>query len=162
MYVGFDHINIFRFDKNCLEEVYGFLRKAGRERFEAVGLFAGTIENDEAFLSKGVIPLQKSYKLDMGLMYVVDGAELHRINVSLHKAGLKLIAQIHTHPMEAYHSDTDDEYPIMSTVGGLSIVVPNFASGPMSFQDWAFYRLRAQGVWDELSSDQVTKLIQLS
>lgn len=40
---------------------------------------------------------------------------------------LKVVAQIHTHPGRAYHSDVDAEWAIVRHVGALSLVLPRFA-----------------------------------
>jgi len=37
--------------------------------------------------------------------------------------------QVHTHPHEAFHSRVDDEYPIIHSIGFLSLVIPDFALG---------------------------------
>jgi hypothetical protein len=34
--------------------------------------------------------------------------------------------QVHAHPGEAFHSGTDDAFPVVTTEGGLSIVAPSF------------------------------------
>jgi hypothetical protein len=56
--------------------------------------------------------------------------------------------QIHSHPTSAYHSDTDDHFPLVTLVGALSIVIPDFAlHAPDDKDDWALYRLRGYGEW---------------
>jgi hypothetical protein len=158
---GLTALNKFQFPRSVLEKAYTFLQEAGKERFEAVALFAGTVEGTNAYVKEAVLPLQKSYKLSSGLMYSVEGDELHRINVWLYQNKLKLIAQIHSHPQEAYHSETDDAYPIMSTEGGLSIVVPNFARSKMDYLTWAYYRLKPQMDWVELTDNDIHNLIEI-
>jgi len=86
-------------------------------------------------------------------MVVVDGPELHRINVWLYEHEMTLIAQIHSHPTDAYHSETDDAIPIITTPGGLSLVVPDFARGPADLTTYAIFRLSESGDWKELASD---------
>jgi hypothetical protein len=156
---GFLEIEQFGFKAEVINKAYEFLAHAGKERFEAVALFAGTVSGATALVTEAILPLQKSYKLESGLMYHVEGEELHRINVWLYKNKLKLLGQIHSHPTEAYHSETDDEYPIISTVGGLSIVVPNFARGKMKHDEWAYYRLSQEGQWVEVNFESLIKII---
>ena len=91
-------------------------------------------------------------------MYAVEGEELHRINVWLYENKMKLIAQIHSHPSEAYHSEADDRFPIVDTYGGVSIVVPDFATGIITLNDWAIYRLSLNKTWDKLTNRQVNSL----
>jgi hypothetical protein len=158
---GFLDIQRFEFDYSSVKEAYSFLNKAGKKSFEAVALFAGRIDGDVAIIDNVIFPLQESLKTRYGLLYTVDGEELHRINLWLYKNNLKLIAQIHSHPTEAYHSDTDDEYPIISTLGGLSIVVPYFARYPPNYEDWSYFRLDDHITWKELNTSEIEKLIKI-
>lgn len=156
---GFLDIVKFEFKKEQLEKAYAFLGHAGEDRFEAVALFAGDVDGNIATIREVILPEQKSYKLESGLMYVVDGDELHRINVWLYKNRLRLIAQIHSHPEEAYHSETDDEFPIISTVGGLSIVIPFFARQKIDYDEWAYYRLGADLIWNEFNHKDLINVV---
>lgn len=45
----------------------------------------------------------------------------------LKKKKLAVLAQIHTHPREAFHSLADDKLATVAHVGGLSFVLPDFA-----------------------------------
>lgn len=158
---GFLNIKNFEFQQKCINDAYSFLRKVGDKSYEAVALFAGKVENDIAYISEVICPLQESSKSKFGLMYTVDGKELHRINMWLYENRLKLIAQIHTHPTEAYHSETDDDFPIITTLGGLSIVVPYFAQDKLNHLGWAYYRLISETYWVELNQSEVEQLIKI-
>ena len=54
--------------------------------------------------------------------------------------------QLHTHPHEAFHSATDDHWALIHTLGFLSLVIPNYAIGPVSLED-AFLTERAVHGW---------------
>ena len=56
-------------------------------------------------------------------------------------------AQVHTHPEEAFHSASDDRWPIVSQAGFLSIVIPYFGSQHISFDDSWIGRLMPDGTW---------------
>jgi hypothetical protein len=92
----------------------------------------------------------------------VDSAELHRINVWLYENSLTLVAQLHSHPEEAYHSDTDDAFPIVTVVGGLSLVIPGFAREPFSLSRCAIYRLMPGAGWVELAAREAASLITIT
>jgi hypothetical protein len=49
----------------------------------------------------------------------------------------KVVAQIHIHPGEAFHSEADAEWAIVRHVGALSLVLPHFAehTTPSRFLD---------------------------
>jgi hypothetical protein len=67
--------------------------------------------------------------------------------------------QVHSHPTEAYHSETDDTYPIVTVRGGLSLVVPDFGRAGLLGDGVACYRLGFSG-WDELSFEEAKRIIQ--
>lgn len=158
---GFLDIKCFEFQNECLSEAYSFLKKAGNKYYEAVALFAGKVDGSNAIISEVICPLQECSRSEYGLMYTVDGKELHRINLWLYENKLKLIAQIHSHPNEAFHSETDDEFPIAATLGCLSIVVPFFAQNPLNHFEWAYFRLFSEAFWEELNQTEIKKIIKI-
>lgn len=158
---GFLHINKVIMPLDCIKKAYEHMRRAGQVYVEGVALFAGKEQGSIFTITETIIPEQEALRLEEGLLYLVDGDELHRINVWLYEHGLSIMVQIHSHPRDAYHSATDDTYPIVATVGGLSIVVPDFARGPIEIDTWAVYRLMPNGDWIDLSVSGVPNLIEL-
>lgn len=160
--IGLSLINKVNLPLQCVMEVYKHLRYMGREHLEGVALLVGR-SNDAVFdIMATIIPAQNSYQLESGLLYSVPGEELFRINKLLYENQLTLIAQVHSHPGAAYHSDTDDAYPIVTVQGGLSIVVPNFGYDAFDLDDWAVYRLSDRNEWKVLGEDEVRELIKVS
>lgn len=158
---GYQEIYRIIIPPKCIQKAYELMRYAGEKRVEGVALFAG-FEKDNVFcITQTIIPKQTAYSLEFGLLYAVDADELHRINVWLYENKLSIIAQIHSHPNEAYHSDTDDAYPIVATKGGISIVVPRFAVDSVDIKNWAVYRLSSENDWIELSYSETEKIIQI-
>jgi len=158
---GFQEISKIIIPSECIKKAYELMRCAGENRVEGVALFAGYEKDSEFYISQTIIPKQTVYRLELGLLYAVDADELHRINVWLYKNNLCIIAQIHSHPNEAYHSETDNAYPIVATKGGISIVVPRFAKDPIDIKNWAVYRLSSENCWAELSQSETKKIIQI-
>ena len=105
-------------------------------------------------------PKQTAYRLDSGLCVRVEADELHRLNVWLYENTERLAIQVHTHPTEAFHSDTDDAYPIVTTLGGLSLVVADFARHGVQGPGTALYRLSSTG-WKELSAADAGRVLQM-
>ena len=91
-------------------------------------------------------PKQTAYRLASGLCVRVEADELHRLNVWLYENAERLAIQVHSHPTEAFHSDTDDNYPIVTTLGGLSLVVPDFARYGVRGPETALYRFVERGM----------------
>ncbi len=161
--INFQKIKKVKFPQHCVIKAYDHLRLAGRKRLEGVVLFAGRLEEQDSEIfcvEETIVPKQLSMSLEEGLLYAVDGEELHRINVHLHEHKMMLIAQLHSHPGSAYHSQTDDNYAIITKTGGLSIVVPNFGMDDIDTSLWAVYRLDKND-WVELSTKDAAQLIEL-
>lgn len=145
----------------CLEQAYYHMSKVGELGLEGVALFVGQEKGEQFRITRTLIPRQKAYSLEEGLLYAIDSDELYRLNVFLYEQNLTLIAQIHSHPGKAYHSETDDAFPIVTTVGGLSIVVPDFATGPSSAEDFEVFRLSEDATWLHLSPIEKKQLIHI-
>jgi len=138
---GFLNLDTIHIHHEQWLEALNFLRLAGKHHVEGLALFAANIFDNCCSIQKVIIPKQTAYLLENGLMYAVDGEEILRINHWLREKDLRLIAQIHSHPTLAYHSEMDDRYPIVDIMGGISIVVPYFANKNYKIQDCAVYRL---------------------
>jgi len=146
-------VRVFRIPRSVLHETLAVLQEAGSEGHEAFVLWGGTVSQDETVVTVSTViaPEQTAHKTSSGLLVTVDGAALFKVNQTLYQRGELLVGQVHSHPTEAYHSDTDDHYPLVTLLGSLSVVVPDFASqAPKDMAHWAWYRLVGTGLWAEL------------
>jgi len=136
-----------------------FLREVGQRGEEGFVLWCGRKETVDRFrFTVAYIPEQRAYKTEHGLLVVVEGEALFQVNKQLYERGEILGGQVHTHPTLAYHSDTDDHYPLVTLIGALSLVIPNFArEAPDNKTSWAYYRLRDYGRWAPL--DEQTEVV---
>jgi hypothetical protein len=152
-------IEVFRARVRAVRETEAALAAAGSRGCEAFVLWSGTVSQHIFNVHTIHVPKQVAYKSEEGVCVRVDGDELHRLNRWLYDSGETLAVQIHTHPTDAYHSDTDDAFPIVTLLGGLSIVVPDFAAQGMETRGVAAYRLGVEG-WRELSRRRTRKLLE--
>jgi hypothetical protein len=129
---------------------YEFMRAAGKARLEGMVLWVGRQQGYVFSVTDLIVPEQRGLSTPDGVCAIVDAPELQRLNMHLYRNSLELVAQVHTHPGRAYHSDTDDRYAIANTVGCFSLVVPNFAKRDYALHDCAVYRLNARGEWIEV------------
>lgn len=136
------------------------LQKYGRQGCEGLVLWVGHVQERTATITRAIVPSQNPIKEESGVGYFVTGETLFLLNRTLADSGFKLIAQVHSHPAGAYHSQADDRYSIVTAEGGLSFVVPNFGNAPADPSLWAVYRL-VDGRWCELTSDQVRSIITI-
>ncbi|MDE2933830.1 MAG: hypothetical protein OXS47_08175 [Chloroflexota bacterium] len=144
---------------DAIRETEEAIRSAGLDGYELFVLWSGTRDGDTFLVGEVHIPRQTSYQLDGGLCVRVDGSELHRLNVWLYEAQQVIGVQVHSHPAEAYHSETDDAYPIATLDGSLSIVLPFFGRDGFNSGGIAVYRLGQDG-WSELA-DPLCELMEV-
>jgi JAB domain-containing protein similar to deubiquitination enzymes len=158
---GFAHVRKVIVPSAVTTKTQQFLRTVGRRGNEGLVLWCGSADGDVFQVTNILIPRQRGVRTSDGVCAIVDADELYRINVELYESGLRIIAQIHSHPTHAFHSDTDDEYAIANTVGALSLVVPDFAARDFALHDCAIYRLGASAAWEELPLRDAEALIEI-
>ena len=144
----------FAVSERLVEHTSRALRKAGTEGYELFVLWTG-VPNGEVFdVRTSHVPRQTSHKTKHGLLVRVEGQALHDLNMWMYEHGETLGAQIHAHPDGAYHSSTDDKHPIVTCLGGLSLVAADFARAGILAPSSAAYRLSASG-WNRVSLDVI-------
>ena len=136
------------------------LQEAGLDGNERFILWSGIVRDDRLLVRRLHSPKQTAYRLSGGLCVRVEGEELHRLNIWLYENDERLAVQVHSHPTEAFHSDTDDAYPMVTTLGGLSLVVPDFARQGVRGPETALYRLSSKG-WSGLTPAQAAGVLRM-
>jgi hypothetical protein len=156
--MSLDHVGRLLVPVEALKRTENSLRAAGREGFELFVLWSGTPEGDAFCVKTPHVPRQTAYRSRRGLLVRIEGDALHELNRWLYEHGETLGAQVHAHPSDAYHSETDDSYPIVTVLGGFSIVAADFARRGLLCEDTAVYRLTPNG-W--LPTDPAMQLIEV-
>lgn len=128
-----------------LADTEASLRAAGREGHELFVLWTGHVGGTVFEVANAHVPQQVAYRSEHGCGVRVDGVELHRLNEWLYDNGQVLGVQIHSHPEDAFHSVTDDTYPIVTAEGGISIVAADFGHDGLLASSTATYRLTREG-----------------
>lgn len=154
----------FRLPVPLLDETLAVLAAAGRAGHEAFVVLGGRLAADgtRVDISSTIVPEQTAHRTLDGLLVTVEGSALFRINRELYERGELLTAQVHSHPTDAFHSSTDDHNPLVTLIGSLSLVVPDFAvAGRRGIRDWAWYRLVGEGQWAQLNRRDRVELVHV-
>lgn len=148
-------VRTFMIPLSLIDETVRFLRRIGDEGMEGFVLWTGQSDGNARFQFRScIIPEQRALVTESGLLVTVDGKSLFEVNKTAHAAGEVIAAQVHSHPTSAYHSSMDDAFPLVTLLGGLSIVIPDFArNAPADIKRWAWYRLSREAQWEPASTN---------
>lgn len=109
---------------DALETARAFFEQQGAYGFEGTAMLAGT---EAVGITRCVIPDQRPYRTRLGVAVEVTDKGKLQLAAAL-ALDERWLARIHSHPDEAFHSQTDDTNPALTANGSLSIVVPSSAS----------------------------------
>jgi proteasome lid subunit RPN8/RPN11 len=135
---------VLRLRRAVLEETFSHLRSCGVGRRECVAYWLGP-RAAEGEATEVVHPRHTA----TATAYDVDGAWLNELWLRLARDELDLRAQVHTHPGSAFHSSRDDDMAAIQIAGFRSLVIPNFALGPVSLDGAHLERRDADGEWQQ-------------
>jgi hypothetical protein len=142
-----------------LARTCALMRAHGECGDEALVLWLGNVDAGAATVVHAMAPPQEGVRSEDGVGYFVSGETMFELNRLLSETGLRLIAQVHSHPHDAYHSAADDRLAVVTTDGGFSLVAPDFGAGE-PFGRWAMYRL-ASGRWCEVSPAEMFRMLRV-
>ena len=150
-------INKIRIPYSILEKTLEFFKEYGKHDLEACAIWVGEEHHDIFEIKEVWFPKQENTMIS----YHIPDIDVHNINVKLNKYKYSAIAQLHTHPGDAFHSSVDDEYTILSLPGSFSIVMPDYGDIPIcAIDDWVVYRL-LNGEWTLQTKNKVRSLFQI-
>jgi hypothetical protein len=158
--MNLESVKSFSIPGSIIEETEASLRDAGSRGYEVFVLWSGVLYDQTFRIRTAHVPKQTSYRTDEGLLVRVEGPALHALNMWLFENEEILGIQVHAHPTDAFHSHTDDTYPIVTTLGGLSIVAADFAEDGLLNIDCAAYRLTRRG-WRPIRRPHRSSLIEV-
>jgi len=144
-----------------LNESLHYLREYGRKRYEGYMCWGGTVSGSTARVRSCIYP--KSY-MESEFRDAYAGLDIQvafDIGEQVYVREEFLLAQIHTHPFNAFHSETDDTYPISHKIGFISIVIPFFAKkkfyNASTLVSCSVNEYLGKGNWKELKPKELAR-----
>ena len=136
---------VFLVPQTVLRQTFDHLRQCGRGQQECQILWTSSWDTVEEIT--GVVhPKHRAHA--GGFEVESDWLTSFWIDLAERRVGVRV--QVHTHPREAFHSRTDDSYPMVHTPGFLSLVIPRFGEGDVGFQDAFLAELGHDGRFREV------------
>lgn len=142
---------VLRVTRAQLEETFTHVRACGGGRAECQVLWVGPW-SDPSLVTEVVHPEHRAHRGG----FVLDDSWLSRFWLWLAERGEGIRAQVHTHPREAFHSATDDAWPVVHLEGFLSLVIPDFGLGAVTLDRTYLCEIGADGEFHEV--DPLTRL----
>ena len=135
----------FRVPRLLLARTFAHFRECGRGRRECQALWTSPWASPETITEV----VHGEHQAHAG-GFELSSSWLNRFWNELSERDTGIRVQVHTHPFEAFHSPTDDKFPIVHTPGFLSLVIPNFARGPVGFEDAFLAQMQGDGRFREV------------
>lgn len=104
------------------------LRERGRGMQESGGFLLGR-RTERGRTIESFVPYDDVDPCALQGIIMFDGAKMDVIWERCRRAGLEVVADVHTHPSGYGQSQTDRDNPMIPEIGHIAIIVPNFADG---------------------------------
>lgn len=103
------------------------LRRRGEGRRESGAFFLGSNEGQRRLI-RGVLYYDDldPHALDTGAI-LLDGAVYARVFRECERRGMRVVADVHTHPGRSAQSCIDQEHPMIREAGHLALILPRYA-----------------------------------
>lgn len=149
---------MLRCPQSFIDETLSHLRVGGSRKCETVVLWLGTVLDGIGEVRDVYRPEQK---VDIDFFHIPQES-MRAMMKRIKETRFQILAQVHSHPEDAFHSRADDTWAIIRHVGAVSIVIPYFADGTdiSTFGDRAAtYQLDATNSWVEIDFAEVVEVI---
>jgi hypothetical protein len=137
---------LLRLASNVLEKTFEILRSCGCSECECVVYWTGPANTEVIDAVEHPMHRRSPYG------YHIDDSWLTSFGFCLGRHRRSVKVQVHTHPGAAFHSETDNDWPLVAQPGFLSVVIPNFAKNEMTLEGAWIGRLQPDGTWLQLTS----------
>jgi hypothetical protein len=134
-----------RLPRDVLQRTFQHFRACGQGRRECQALWLSSW-SEPSLITEVVHPKHQAHLAG----FVMDDRWLSAFLFRLAEENLGIPVQVHTHPAAAFHSPTDDAYPIVHKPGFLSLVIPDFALGPVGFERAYLTEIQGDGTWRQV------------
>lgn len=137
------------------------LQKSGGRNKEGIVLWLGR-------RAEGRVDVVEAYQpahIAKADFFRIPPPSINALKEHLRATRLVVAAQIHSHPMEAFHSNADDRWAIVRHIGAVSIVLPYFAQRTTAerfLSDAAVFQLSADNRWLQVPRHTLESVCRIS
>lgn len=136
--------------REIFEGTINRLGGGGSATREAAAYWSGTLEGGRGAVRSVLFAEDYPGHASTACSVSLPAEASYMISEDVSRRGERLLAWLHTHPGEAYHSQVDDRGSISYVPGFVSIVIPEFGRGVTSLSQCAVHEYVGGGRWDKL------------
>jgi hypothetical protein len=136
----------YRVPAALLAETFALFRRCGGGRRECQVLWTSTWAQPES-----ICEVVHPHHFAHAGGFELASEWINRFWLELARTSRGIRVQVHTHPHEAFHSSIDDAYPIIHSIGFLSLVIPRFGTGAIDLRGAYLTEIAQDGHWHEVS-----------
>jgi len=130
-------------------------RQAGLDHKESIAYWTGKLEEQRAVIKHVIFADDYQEFNNEELFAQMPLSATLKIGELIHQQNEILIAQVHSHPFEAFHSFIDDQNPISHRIGFFSIVVPFFGENVTNLLSCKTFEYLGNSKWNELKDNEL-------
>ena len=144
--------------QSCFDGLLECLSVGVERRHEAVALLLGRWNGERAIALHAVRPQAHT----TAGSFHIPAREMARVIALATRLDLQVVAQVHTHPVEAFHSEGDEEGANIRYDGFFSLVLPDYGTRLPSLAAIAMYVFSSDRGWVQLSDDDLSVIEPLT
>jgi hypothetical protein len=124
------------------------LRERGHHGERESGAFLLGARGGASAWIYGFVPYDEldPYCLDGGIVHF-DGRYYGLLWEHCRQSGLRVVADVHTHPLGSQQSSSDRAHPMITAAGHIALIVPRFAMGIPRLEEIGMYRYLGEKRW---------------
>jgi hypothetical protein len=127
------------------------LRQAGVQGHEGFTVWAGTLAGGNAHIGTLIVPRATTDAWHGEVTPETTAAVLS----ALDERDLVPVVQLHSHPQQAFLSETDAIRPLIAVAGFISVVIPDFGFVDLAnVGRWSAHQYARPGQWREMDADE--------
>jgi len=127
------------------------LRERGQGRRESGGFLLGRTVDGQRFVTDFIAYDDIDPNALQGII-VFDASKMDALWTHLERAGLEVVADVHTHPAGFGQSRTDQDHPMIPQRGHLAMIIPNFADRDYKPGQIGLYEYQGRDGWRDHSA----------
>lgn len=145
----------------AIQATLQLLQASGKRSAEGIVLWLGQDTGETAEVTH---VLQPSHRASADFFHIPREG-MDQIMDYLEKHSVRVLAQVHTHPGEAFHSPADDKWALVRHLDALSLVLPYFGSTADArnfLEVTAVFRLNASNEWVPVYPRQLSTYLRVA